>query len=226
VKPAGPVHFIHLGGPILPQHRRAMETAQVHGAQIICWADEISVARDLPDLVETRPLYVAPDLRAHPIQPANVKDLFMWRILNNHGGMYLDMDTISLRPAWDLLTAGISVSREYHPDSSHPHPYNSAVVMAQCCHNPALLWLARQAKLLLDAGVHEWGAIGPHLLTQAVAEFPDEFSIAPYRALNGWSYHDIQDYYDDPRDPGEDVRVIHLYSSSYRTQFENDRWRS
>jgi len=24
--------------------------------------------------------------------------------------------------------------------------------------------------------------------------------------------------------PGPDVRVIHLYSSSYRTQFENDHW--
>lgn len=178
-----------------------------------------------PHHVEVAPLRMPPRHRDHPIKLANVKDLYAYRILRDHGGVYLDLDTISLRPVWDLLPEGkgLCVSSEYHPDDDHPVRNNSAVMVGRQGAD-VLDVLANTALDMLGRGEDEWGAIGPHLVSEAALARPDEVEQAPYRALNGWSYHTIQDYYDGPRDPGEPVRVIHLYSSSYRTQFENDRW--
>ncbi len=217
----GPVHFIHLGGPLEWQHWRAIKTAIVHDAPIKLHTTE-DVVSQMPGLAIRR---LNPErwLLEHPIKLANVKDVIAYLILYDEGGMYLDLDTISLRPAWDVLENDLAVSREYHPDDTHPHPHNTAAMVAR--QGSPVLKIAhdRAASMLLD-GEETWGAIGPHLMTDLVAEFPDKIDVAPYRALNGWSYHTIQDYYDEPRDPGYPVRVIHLYSSSYRTQFENDRW--
>ena len=219
----GPVHFIHLGGELRPQHWRAVKTAAVHERPIWFWTVR-DVVSEMPG-VEIRHLHVRKWLRDHPIKLANVKDYYAYTLLRTFGGMYLDLDTISLRPAWDLLPKGkdLCVSTEYHPDDPHPNRNNSAVMIAR--QNADVLHsLEADAIGLLRKGEDVWGAIGPHLVSGYAMLHPDVIEQAPYRALNGWSYHTIQDYYDDPRDPGEPVRVIHLYSSSYLTQFENDQW--
>lgn len=199
-------HFIWLGGEWRWQHDRAIETAHVHSPFVT--------------VHHIRP----PDwLRDHPIRLANVKDYYAYRILRAYGGIYLDFDTISLRPAWDLLTADVCMSTEFPEGQEAGEPYNTAVMLAQK-DAPILLELEMEAYRLLTEGCDTWGALGPHLISRFYRANPEPFSPAPYRALNGWSYHSIQDYYDDPRDPGLDVRVIHLYSSSYLTQYENDRW--
>lgn len=228
----GPVHFIYLGGPWLWQHWRAVDTARRRIAPMtemlpIIW----SVDRDLahgfhPHHVDVRPIRVPDWLLEHPIQLANVKDYYAYGILREHGGMYLDFDTITLRPAWDLLPEGkgLLVSTEYPETDDHPVRNNSAVMIARQ-DAPVLFGLEDAALATLKAGEATWGAIGPTLVSRyAESWLGAAIEQAPYRALNGWSYHSIQDYYDNPRDPGEEVRVIHLYSSSYRTQFENDHW--
>ncbi len=215
-----PVHFIQIGADWCSQFNRALITAQVHDAPIILWTDNMPV--DMPPLfpVEFRPLEVDDWLRVHPIRLANVKDLFAYRILHEHGGIYLDLDTISLRPAWDLLT-DLTVSTEFPKGDEAGRRYNTAVMLGRKG-APVLHALAGAAEVMLRAGVETWGAIGPHL----VSDWPYDGEImgAPYRALNGWSYHSIGDYYANPRDPGEEVRVIHLYSSDHREQFEGDTW--
>jgi len=221
----GPVHFIYLGGPFLPQHVRAIKTARRHDAPIILWSAIPGELPKLPD-VEIRPLGLPQWLRDHPIQLANVKDYYAYGILREHGGIYLDLDTISLRPAWDLLPADkdLLVSTEYPENDDHPVRNNSAVMIARQ-DAPVLFGLEDGALATLRAQEATWGAIGPTLVSRyAESRLSAVIEQAPYRALNGWSYHSIQDYYDNPRDPGEPVRIIHLYSSSYRTQFENDRW--
>jgi hypothetical protein len=182
------------------------------------------VAETFPHGFEIREFDLPDWLANHPIRLANVKDFYAWSILLEHGGMYLDLDTISLRPAWDLLgDADICVSREFALGQEAGHPYNSAVVIARR-QTGVLSWLLGRSAEMLFEGEDTWGAIGPHLLTPAQAKFPDRFGIAPYRALNGWSYHGIGDYYANPRDPGEDVRVIHLYSSDHLGEFYADFW--
>jgi Glycosyltransferase sugar-binding region containing DXD motif len=223
----GPAHFIYLGGSFPWQYRRAIETARVHQVPIWFWYVEDPPREDRAnwpsDIAEMLLLDVPERHLEHPIQKANIKDLYAWNILYEYGGIYLDLDTISLRPAWNLLTRGICIGREYPEWDEHPHPFNSAVVLAK--HGePLLRKMARTCEKMLRAGVVRWGALGPHLLTLYVSDSPKTFDIAPYRALNGWSYHSIGDYYRNPRDPGEEVRVVHLYSSDHLDEFYADLW--
>lgn len=234
------VHFIWLGGQeFVWQHWRAIETAmRVHRRPPIFWTTKEAVDA-FEDWSEKKPEYGGisrplagvevrwldlPDwLRDHPIQLANVKDLYVWQILYEHGGLYLDLDTISLKSVWDLLTRDVCVSREWPPEMEDmTHQYNSAVVLASKG-APVLSKLYERALTILEAGEHRWGKAGPHLLTEVIAERPENFAIAPFPVLSGWRDDTIIDYYDGAR-PGPEVRVIHLYSSSRMDRFLADRW--
>lgn len=219
------VHFIYLGGPFVWQHWRAVETAKVHDAPIIVWYanDRQPTGDDWQRVTASkRSVTVDEELLDHPIRLANVKDLVAWSLLWWRGGLYLDLDTISLRPAWDLLTRDVCVSSE-HDDGFHAgHPYNSAAVLGRDA-APVLLELRDRAQAILDSGESRWGKCGPHLLTDVVAEQPDAFDVAPFGALNGWRDDTIHHYYEGER-PGPDVRVAHLFSSSRRESFLADRW--
>ena len=217
----GPVHFIYLGGPWYWQHERAISTAiDTHDAPVILWAAaRLRTSMD----VEVRPLDLPDWLRDHPIGLANVKDLYAWRLLHEHGGLYLDLDTISLRPVWDLLTRDVLVSYEIEPPYyDDRHPYNSAVVAARKG-VPVLERMYEYALRLLAADVAEWGEGGPHLLTRFVAENPESVAVAPLGVLNGWRDGTIHRYYRGRR-PGPDVRVVHLFSSSNMDAFLADQW--
>jgi hypothetical protein len=226
----GPVHFIHLGGEFQWQHWRAVETAKQHvGPELDrrwLWTVEperFDGREFWPHHITIKHLNPERWLLNHPIRLANVKDAIAYVILFDEGGMYLDLDTISLRPAWDLLEHDLCVSAEYHPAESHPHPYNTAAMIARQG-SPVLKIAHDRAQSMLLDGESTWGAIGPHLMTDLVADFPEKIDVAPFPVLNGWSYHAIGDYYANPRDPGEDVRVIHLYSSDHLGEFYADRW--
>ena len=227
--PTGPVHFIHLGGSFHWQHARAIKTATVHDAPIWLWyADAIPPTPRTWDCLETnvslRPLDLPDWLRDHPIQLANVKDLYAWRILHQHGGLYLDLDTISLAPVWDLLTRDVLVSLEIDPDDDYrnEHPYNSAAVAARKG-APVLTRLHDEAERLLLDGVAQWGSCGPRNLTYHVGENPDVFDVAPFGVMNGWRDGTIRRYYAGER-PGPHVRIAHLFSSSNMGAFLADRW--
>jgi hypothetical protein len=222
------VHFIYLGGPFEWQHWRAVETAKVHDADIIMW-HAVPGSGEHWDALECQKQELAhdPALLGHPIQLANVKDLYAWSLLwwgstFDCAGLYLDVDTISLRPCWDLLTRDVCVSSEHEPGFDAGHPYNSAVALGRGG-APALRLLRDRAQDILDSGEARWGKCGPHLLTEFVASLPESFDVAPFGVLNGWRDDTIHRYYEGERH-GPEVRVVHLFSSSRMESFLADRW--
>ena len=220
---SGPVHFIYLGGPWCWQYDRAIRTArEVHGARVIFWSATNQAPDAYVDVIES--LDLPSWLRGHPIGLSNVKDLYAWRILHEHGGLYLDLDTISLRPVWDLLTRDVLVSYELEPpEYEDVNPYNTAVVAARKG-APVLAEMAEQSERLLRDGVARWGVCGPRLLTDFVADHPGRFDVAPFGVLNGWRDGTIRRYYRQGERPGPDVRVVHLFSSSNIRAFKRDYW--
>ena len=221
--PTGPVHFIYLGGDWHWQYDRAIKTAAVHDAPIWLWHAGPPIGREA-DVDKLRPIKLPSWLANHPIQLANVKDLYAWKILHQHGGLYLDLDTISLAPVWDLLTRDVLVSLEIDPDDDYrnEHPYNSAAVAARKG-APVLTRLHDEAERLLLDGVAQWGSCGPRNLTYHVGENPDVFDVAPFGVMNGWRDGTIRRYYAGER-PGPHVRIAHLFSSSNMGAFLADRW--
>lgn len=230
IRPNMHVHFIYLGGEFLWQHWRAIETAKVHAVPIVVWCASRPTGEHWDRIradVRAVPLELPMELRDHPIKLANVKDLYVWSLLwwganAESVGLYLDLDTISLQPAWDLLTRDVCVSSEHEPGFELGHPYNSAVVLA---HGgaPVLLELRDRAQIILDSGESRWGKCGPHLLTDVVAARPEAFDIAPFGALNGWRDDTIHRYYEGEAPP-LNARVVHLFSSSRPELFRADRW--
>ncbi len=216
------VHFIYLGGDFLWPHRRAIETARVHDAPITVWCAEEPAGDEWDQVERVEVLQLDREYLDHPIGLANVKDRYAWDILWQHGGLYLDLDTISLRPCWDLLTRDVCVSLEHEADFTEGHPYNSAVTLGRK-DSEVLLDLVNRSEEILDSGYSRWGSCGPHLLTDVVAEYPDRFDIAPFGVLNGYRDGTAIHYYNGQR-PGPDVRVAHLFSSSRFHLFEADRW--
>ncbi len=212
------VHFIYLGGPFTWQHWRAVETAKAHEA------DETTIwcAEPLPGDVEfsypvaRRDLNVPDWIKQHPVRLANVKDLYQWKILGKLGGLYLDLDTVSIKPAWDLLEHDIVVSDEGHDE----HRFNCAVTLGRA--GAGVFYAMETACLsMLRAGVKRWGSLGPHLLTEAKAAFPDSFDVAAPGVLNGWREGDPAWFNDWPVKP--ETCVIHLYSSKWPHLFLADR---
>ncbi len=212
------VHFIYLGGPFTWQHWRAVETAKVHEAdETVIWC-----AEPLPDHdgfshpVVTRDIVLPDWLKQHPVKLANVKDLYLWKIMWRHGGLYLDLDTVSVKPAWDLLERDIVVSHEGHEE----HPYNCAVTLGRPGAEVFRALYGACARMLRD-GVTRWGSLGPHLLTKIKRAFPASFDVAPQGVLNGWPEGDTAWFNDAP--VKAITRVIHLYSSNWVELFLADR---
>ncbi len=211
------VHFIYLGGPFTWQNWRAVETAKVHEAdETIIWcADQLPDHDEFSHTVVTRELFVPHWIRQHPVRLANVKDLYLWKIMWRHGGLYLDLDTVSVRRAWDLLRHDIAVSSEGHK----VHPYNCAVTIGRAGAD-VFRQAHRSCYEMLRAGVKRWGSLGPHLLTKLQAAFPDRFDAAPPFVLNGWREGDTAWFNDWP--VRRETRVIHLYSSKWPHLFLAD----
>lgn len=223
-----PVHFIYLGGDFVLQWRRAIESAAVHGGPIWFWSAAAARPAEIYELkvkVELKPLVVPVRHLHHPIQRANVKDLYAYLILQDHGGVYLDLDTISLQEIRSLLTRQVLVSQEWPTlDSTVPEiaaHYNSAVLAAKQG-APILRDLAQDALTLLENGEKKWGALGPHLLTRWVPSHPEAFDVAPFGVLSGWRDDTIHEYYDGAPVP-DGTRVIHCYQSSRPERFLADR---
>lgn len=216
------VHFIYLGGPFTWQNWRAVETAKVHEAdETIIWcAEPLPIAQpfevEFSHLVTTRELDVPEWIKQHQVKLANVKDLYLWKIMGEYGGLYLDLDTVSIRPAWDLLEHDIVVSSEGHEE----HPYNCAVTLGRAGAE-VFRAMERACEKMLDNGVKRWGSLGPHLLTEIKRAFPDSFDVAPQGVLNGWREGDRAWFNGEP--VKQITRVIHLYSSNWMELFLGDR---
>lgn len=216
------VHFIYLGGPFTWQNWRAVETSKVHEAdETIIWcAEPLPIDQRIEDAfshpVMTRELFVPDWIKRHQVKLANVKDLYLWKIMWRSGGLYLDLDTVSIRPAWDLLKHDIVVSAEGH----EVHPYNCAVTLGRAGAD-VFRALHRSSYEMLRDGVRRWGSLGPHLLTEIKRAFPDSFDVAPQGVLNGWREGDRSWFHGEP--VKKITRVIHLYSSNWMDLFLADR---
>jgi hypothetical protein len=220
----GPVHFFLTWGELRWQYRRALETAKVHGAPIILWY--LGPEPDVPEGVEPLRLVVPPGLQdAHP---ATLYDICALKKLFEHGGMALGLDSISVRPAFDLLgnaevmvgsDVPLQIIRGYVSELGQvvSDPFNNHIIARAGSH---VLWEMYEAALA-RAKDTRWGATGPLLMTEFVHR--GDVAVAPFPTLCGWEGSYIWRFYDG-EEPGPDVRVIHLFSSAYPEQFARCHW--
>ncbi len=162
-----------------------------------------------------------PELRALKNQTAqfkatHLKDYMEWNILAIHGGLFLDLDTISVKDSthWGSEMGDMIVSLDVTDPTSIPFPYNNAVVLAR-----AESWAAEKMKYfscaLMNQSEITWGLTGPILLSilrdvSFGIKSPDHSVFCPFGG------NEISQIYEEnPKlELPPDTEIIHLYAKS------------
>lgn len=222
------VHFFLTGGELTWQYRRAIETAKVHGEEIVLW---YTGARPEAACTVSRafvPSWLGDD-------PQTLFNYLALRTMYDEGGLALGLDSISLRPALDLLPAdkqlgvALGAPRLGHVTEGgwvYADPFNTDYIARPGC--AIILGMVDELKRRVvereheQLGITEGGATGPQLLTRFVLDNPEEVAELPFPALCGWEFSEAIRFYQG-EEPGPDVRVIQLYASGYPTQYATFR---
>jgi len=220
------LHYVSTG-PFKYMHMIAVQTAIAtqHVERVNIWYtvkptgiyfDKIAplvtlmpIVLDMPALRKTTPTF----------QFTHAKDFVMWRVLDEVGGIVLDLDTICIKDISDLINDDLmTASLDVEDYESIPFPFNSAVVMAV----PGT-HLTKAIRRFTDAimgmeGI-PWGLTGPIILSTIACEnLARGFKITPHLVLNPFGGNEISAIYRE--DPAElvtlpkETRVVHLYSKA------------
>ncbi len=229
------LHFISTG-PFRFMHMIAIKTAIVtqHVDRCNLWYtvkpsgiyfDQIAPLVVLKDAALTEmPVFKG---KTPTFQFTHMKDFIMWKILDEKGGIVLDLDTICIKDISSLLdfqsdefgvgaTHLMTASLDVEDYKSIPFPFNSAVVMAV----PGT-HLTRSIRRFTDASIFmesiPWGLTGPIILSTIAREnMARGFLVTPHLVFNPFGGNEINAIYrEDPADLVElpkETRVVHLYS--------------
>jgi predicted O-methyltransferase YrrM len=195
--------------------------------------------RPLVNLIDMRDRYKTP-LRALQnkdpgFQHAHIKDHMQWEILSTHGGLYLDMDTVSIMDITDLMTDEYTLFASLEMEDSYaiPFPFNGAVV----CVNPDKLddpanpvrTLNKNVVGLFNESDMMWGITGPILLSMIINERRAIFGedkcgirIVPHTVFCPRNGYYIKDYYEENVNleiPPETC-IIHLFAKASGSNFD------
>jgi hypothetical protein len=152
-------------------------------------------------------------------QFTHMKDFIMWKILDEKGGIVLDLDTICIKDISDLMKDYLmTASLDVEDYKSIPFPFNSSVVMAvPGTHLTHSIRQFSDATISMDS--IPWGLTGPIILSViALQNLTRGFHITPHLVLNPFGGNEISAIYRE--DPAElvtlpkETRVVHLYSKA------------
>lgn len=159
--------------------------------------------REVPILV--------PEERTHP--PAVQKDILQWRLAEVVGGVFLDLDTLGVKPL-SLLNGekDLVVGQDVLHSNDCEHPWNNAVVAARAG-SPAIRFARALMEERLSSGGLQWGDLGPALLTKVIRE-NDRAVGASFRVLGGYGGNEAQRLYSEDEPLPPEARVLHGFAAS------------
>ncbi len=143
--------------------------------------------------------------------------------------MFLGLDTISLRPALDLLTKELCVSLDVPwadytgVEREIDHPFSMHLIAEEGC---SLVYdLYEEAIYRMThwpPSQKRWGYTGPAMLTSFVLSNLDRVDIPPFPTLCGFEGSYVWKWYLGIEEPPPETRVLHLFSSAYPELFRGD----
>ena len=135
---------------------------------------------ELPRTIFGRPLVAA----------AHRADVLRLQLLIAHGGLYLDLDVIVLRPMHNLLrgTRAFVIGREGHAGHGGLHGLCNAVLLAHPNASFARRWLAEYhdfgtSGATSTSAVDPWSEHSVQRPVALAARHPDEIHVLPYKAF-------------------------------------------
>ncbi len=222
------LHFALTRNPVSYPYYLAVATAcKVHRCdRKILWTTvepEGPYARAIQRWVEIKPFYhrwefPALDSLEGARRAAIVKDWIEWNVLAEHGGLFLDLDTLSRRDLTEYLgDADIAALRDVPEEHLSPQPFNNAVVLAS--EGSRLARKAeRQCRDLLSQDSVGWGKTGPAICSEVMRCL--EARALPFELGGALPYEDYH-----ARVFGEggvvppDLRVLHCFARTLEDAF-------
>ncbi len=148
---------------------------------------------------------------------AGFSDLFRYSILCVYGGLYVDTDVISLKPANKMPSRPFLVTERTQEGGMK---INGNVIFNPVRRNGNLVDLARVYAEKFPKGDITWSEIGPALLTAIVQSYPKHgFEIYPPDFANRLNYWDCPHAFVNENTNftiTDDMHFLHLYNEMWR----------
>ena len=148
----------------------------------------------------------------------HLKDVLSYKVLYEEGGMFMDLDTLSIYDCTSFFDTCRNVLFFKH-GLPYPDSFNVAVMMSQM--QAPLMWeLFEEAKKVLSGEPMKWGDTGPQLVNRVAGKYlPDEEAtmlsyIKEYCVVDGHGFSRIIDILSDSGYIWDQCKVLHIYRSS------------
>lgn len=145
-------------------------------------------------------------------QRVTFKDVFEIGTLLKYGGLFMDLDTVSIHDV-SRLYSEVSNFGTFELIVPHPDDYNMAVIMA-VRDSPFLRRFMSEVSVILDREAFKWGDVGPNLLNHLLqTERPTDFWQGEFAVADGHGDGKIVDWFGDNGYVWRKCRVLHTYRS-------------
>jgi hypothetical protein len=121
--------------------------------------------------------------------PTAFSNLFRYELLSRHGGIWMDVDVLCLRPSADYAALIEKAGERVILARENEHSVNCAIMMAR----PGTPVVADMMSAARGKGyqIEVWGTLGPKLVTSFAAERPAEFELLPVESFYPVYYLDF-----------------------------------
>lgn len=154
--------------------------------------------------------------RTEQFKATHVKDYMEWVILAAHGGLFLDLDTLSVKDVTyrGENSADLFVSLDVEDATTIPFPYNNAVVIAKA-ESIAAKRMRYFATALMNQSETIWGLTGPILLS-IMKEVSSGIASPDHKVFCPFGGNEISKIYEEnPKlELSPNTEVIHLYAKA------------
>ena len=225
------LHFIYTGGdfsyPYYLAIVSALKTQKVDSVKL--WHTErlqgryFEKIRDRVELLNADvPDFPALKNKETRFKNTHIKDYLTWKILYDHGGICMDLDTFSLKDISLLLgDKSIVAPIDVPKIEDCPYPFNSAIVVA-VRHSPVIAAVLTRVEGKLAGKDVKWGETGPIAFSDVVKSNLDAGVIVPeFGTCGGFGGHEILDLYKETGTLRPNARVVHLFAYASGNLFNN-----
>lgn len=220
------VHFASVGQEFFySQYLAVVSGYKVHSVdKAIVWTTEIPLKnpywKRVGEIAEIKHVDVPyiPGINRFPLvqQRSIQSDWMRWKALYEYGGLYLDLDTLSVRDIIPLLG-----DKEVCVSVENPNDYSwlgSHTIIAK----PKSEVIKHAWDFMMSSHRSmRWGMSAPGALANAYKKFGDECMIVlPFEVTSAFSPQGMADLFKEEAVLPEESRVIHFWGSVHRNEVE------
>jgi len=208
------IHFVWFGPrPLGYTEFLAVKTARkIYGVEPYLWTDNSVPENEW--LLRIKEIAVQKQIKSEWQQIANLaskynykSDYLRYQLLHDYGGLYLDIDTLCVKPIFGLVLQGLVAAQQ----QSSKEPINGAVMYVAEPQHPVVAALLNESiRILREVKSMTWSEIGPKLLSKTLKPNID-CTILPHEHFYFYkSSHWRQIFEDNPID--DQMCVIHWWN--------------